>query len=72
MLYDDIRQTMTAMGGERSRSEVEQWISDNLGHRWGDVGTAMADLTTPRNNSTQYNPERPFLVRVRRGVYCLA
>jgi predicted HicB family RNase H-like nuclease len=71
-VVDAIHQAMTAMGGERSISEVERWISNNLGRHWADVGTAMADLTIDGNESSTYSPERRFLERVRRGVYRLA
>ena len=69
---DDIRQAMTAMGGERKIYEVKGWISEHLGRHWADVGTAMADLTIPGNSSSTYSPERRFLERVGRGVYRLA
>lgn len=66
---DAIWQAMTAMGGERSIQEVTAWIERHYPQRWKDVGTPMADLTFPGNNSSGYSPERRFLERTAPGRY---
>jgi hypothetical protein len=64
-----IWQAMTAMGGDRSIHEVAEWIEQHYPNRWKDVGTPMADLAFPGNNSSGYPPERRFLERTERGRY---
>jgi len=70
-LDEAILMAMRALTGVRHIDEVRQWIEQNLPERWEDVGTAMADLTHPPNNSTSYPPERHFLERTGRGKYVL-
>jgi hypothetical protein len=69
---DAIRNAMTKLGGERSISEVEDWIDINEGRQWVDIGVTMADLVIYGKKSSTYKPEDQFLERVRRGVYRLA
>ncbi len=64
-----IWQAMTALGGERSIQEVADWIEVRYPSRWKDVGTPMADLTFPGNNSSSYSQERRFLERTGSGRY---
>lgn len=64
-----IWQAMTALGGERSIQEVTDWIESRYPLRWKDVGTPMADLTFPGNNSSSYPLERRFLERTGPGRY---
>jgi hypothetical protein len=66
-----IYQAMTALGGIRTRIEVELWISNHVEQQWADIGTAMADLTYPGNDSSRYKPEERFLERVSIGRYRL-
>ena len=66
---DAIWEAMTALGGERSIQEVQHWIEAHYPGRWKDVGTPMADLAYPGNNSSHYSPERRFLERRSLGCY---
>ncbi len=66
---DAIWQAMTDMGGERSIQEVTEWISRRYPQRWKDVGTPMADLAFPGNDSSNYSPARRFLERMAPGRY---
>jgi hypothetical protein len=68
---DAIFQAMKALGGIRTRIEVELWISNHLEQQWADIGTAMADLTYPGNDSSHYKPEERFLERVSFAKYRL-
>ena len=62
-------QAMTAMGGERSIEEVRDWIEARYPNQWVDIGTTMADLTSPGNVSSSYSEEQRFLERISIGRY---
>lgn len=68
---EGIWRAMTALGGERSIDEVREWLAANIAQTWSDLGTSMADLTSPGNASSGYAEEQRFLERVATGRYRL-
>lgn len=68
-------EAMKALGGERSISEVYNWIDshyldENVSR--SSLSTSMADLSLNGPPSSLYTMNERFLWRVRRGVYRLA
>lgn len=70
-LDEAILAAMKSLGGDQSIARVTDWIEERYPNRWKDIGTTMADLTHPPNNSTRFTPDRHFLKRVGHGVYRL-
>ena len=72
--YEAIIEAFKALGGEKTRKDIEDWVYRKYGLRWKDLGTAMADMV-PRSRGGNPSSTCPLkhrvLKRVTRGVYRL-
>ena len=69
-----IIEAFQALGGVKTKNEIEDWVSREYGNRWKDFGTRMADMVPLPlgGNRSSSVPERlRVLERVSRGEYRL-
>jgi hypothetical protein len=75
-LVDRIIEAFQDLNGDRSISEIENWVTKKYGARWkrNSFSTSMADMVSKRfggNSSSGVQSRKRVLRRVRPGVYCL-
>jgi hypothetical protein len=75
-LVDRIIEAFQDLNGDRSISEIENWVTKKYGARWkrNSFSTSMADMVPKRfggNSSSGVQSRKRVLRRVRSGVYCL-
>ncbi|WP_231505617.1 ADP-ribosylglycohydrolase family protein [Bacillus sp. EB01] len=72
--YEAIIEALTAIGGEATIREVDNWIGNKYPNSWKTAGTALADMV-PRqnggNNSSNVREEYQVIERVAPGRYRL-
>jgi len=71
---DAVIEAFKALGGDRTISEIENWVTRKHGVRWKDYGTCMADMVPEEldgNRTSNIPIEKRVLRKLDRGVYTL-